>query len=621
VNERRFHLPSRPTRIAIYVVVIVVLLIVNYWGAHRVIQTTRIRVPYSPFFLKQVRAGNVVSVTSTASELQGDFKSATRLSKNSTASVHFVTEIPSFANTDQLSRLLQQHDVVVNAQSLDTGGPTWERIVLGFGPTLFLLLLLFWIFRRMSGSRTAGAMGRAKALRYQPGKETVTFADVAGIDEAKQELTEIVDFLRHPDKYRQLGGRIPRGVLLSGQPGTGKTLLARAVAGEAGAPFFSMSASEFVEAIVGVGASRVRDLFRQAKKESPAIVFIDELDAVGRARSTAGGYGGGSDEREQTLNQILTEMDGFDTSTNVIVIGATNRIDVLDQALLRPGRFDRRVVVSSPDREGRRLILEVHTRDVPLASDVDLERIAATTPGMVGADLANLVNEAALLAARSGSSEVNSSDFAQSLEKIVLGAERKIMLTPADRRRTAYHEAGHALVGMLTEGADPVRKISIVPRGQALGVTMTSPDVDRFNYSRAELEALVKVALGGRAAEEIVFGDQTTGAEADIAQVTGLVRQMVGRWGMSSAIGMVAVLPRDGASPWADLTSPRTLELLDEEVRRTVDTAYDDVTSLLTTERSRLDTLADALLDRETLDQIDAYRIAGLGDPEPVPID
>jgi cell division protease FtsH len=434
-------------------------------------------------------------------------------------------------------------------------------------------------------------------------------------------LTEIVDFLRDPDKYRRLGGRIPRGVLLSGPPGTGKTLLARAVAGEAGAPFFSMSASEFVEAIVGVGASRVRDLFRQAKQESPAIVFIDELDAVGRARSTAGGYGGGSDEREQTLNQILTEMDGFDSSTAVIVIGATNRIDVLDQALLRPGRFDRRVAVMPPDREGRRLILEVHTRDVPLAADVDLDRIAATTPGMVGADLANLVNEAALLAARSDRSEVTPGDFAQSLEKIILGAERKIMLTPADRRRTAYHEAGHALVGMLTPGTDPVRKITIVPRGQSLGVTLSSPDVDRFNYSRSELEARVKMALGGRAAEEVVFGDQTTGAEGDIAQVTTLERHMVGRWGMSSAIGMVAVLPSDSANPWSELASPRTLELVDEEVRRAVEAAYDEVVALLAAERPRLDALAEALLERETLDQIDAYRIAGLAEPQTIPVD
>jgi cell division protease FtsH len=621
VTERRFpHLPSRTTRIVIYLVLLAVLLGVNYWGAHRVIQETRIRVPYSPFFLEQVRADNVVTVTSTNSEIQGDFKNAMKPAGSSTASVHFVTEIPSFADTNQLSRLLQEHGVVVNAKSA-ASVPLWKSLVFGFGPTIVLLLLLFWIFRRMSGSRTAGALGRSRARRYQPGRETVTFADVAGIDEAKQELTEIVDFLRDPDKYRRLGGRIPRGVLLSGPPGTGKTLLARAVAGEAGAPFFSMSASEFVEAIVGVGASRVRDLFRQAKQESPAIVFIDELDAVGRARSTAGGYGGGSDEREQTLNQILTEMDGFGSTTSVIVIGATNRIDVLDQALLRPGRFDRRVTVLPPDREGRRLILEVHSRDVPLAADVDLDRIAATTPGMVGADLANLVNEAALLAARSDRTGVSSADFAQSLEKILLGAERKIMMTPADRRRTAYHEAGHALVGMLTPGADPVRKITIVPRGQSLGVTLSSPDVDRFNYSRGELEARVKMALGGRAAEEVVFGDQTTGAEGDIAQVTALVRHMVGRWGMSSAIGMVAVLPSDGGNPWGELASPRTLELLDEEVRRTVEAAFDEVMALLAAERPRLDALAEALLERETLDQIDAYRVAGLAEPQTLPVD
>jgi cell division protease FtsH len=619
-ERRRPHLPSRPTRIAIYVVLLLIALGINYWGAHRVIQEARIRVPYSPFFLEQVRAGNVVTVTSTASQLQGDFKQATKPVGSSTTSARFVTQIPSFADTTQLSQLLEEHGVVVNATPPD-GIPVWKSLIFGFGPTIILLLLLFWIFRRMSGSRTAGALGRSRARRYQPGRETVTFADVAGIDEAKQELTEIVDFLRDPDKYRRLGGRIPRGVLLSGPPGTGKTLLARAVAGEAGAPFFSMSASEFVEAIVGVGASRVRDLFRQAKQESPAIVFIDELDAVGRARSTAGGYGGGSDEREQTLNQILTEMDGFDSSTAVIVIGATNRIDVLDQALLRPGRFDRRVAVMPPDREGRRLILEVHTRDVPLAADVDLDRIAATTPGMVGADLANLVNEAALLAARSDRSEVTPGDFAQSLEKIILGAERKIMLTPADRRRTAYHEAGHALVGMLTAGTDPVRKITIVPRGQSLGVTLSSPDVDRFNYSRSELEARVKMALGGRAAEEVVFGDQTTGAEGDIAQVTTLQRQMVGRWGMSPAIGMVAVLPSDGANPWGELASPRTLELVDEEVRRAVEAAYDEVLALLAAERSRLDALAEALLERETLDQIDAYRIAGLAEPDPLPVD
>jgi cell division protease FtsH len=614
-------LSKRSNRIIVWLVLIAAMLGFNFWAAHRATEITRIRVPYSPFFLREVQLGNVTSIRSTGTAIQGDFKKATKPSGTSTSSVHFSTEIPAFADTNQLSQLLQAHHVVVNAQPLDSGVPWWKSLLYGFGPTILFLLLLFWLFRRMSTSRMVGAFGRSRARRYAGGVESITFTDVAGIDEAKQELTEIVDFLRDPEKYRRLGGRIPRGVLLAGPPGTGKTLLARAVAGEAGVPFFSMSASEFVEAIVGVGASRVRDLFRQAKQESPAIVFIDELDAVGRARSSAGGGFGGSDEREQTLNQILTEMDGFDSSTNVIVVGATNRIDVLDQALLRPGRFDRRVAVQPPDKEGRRLILEVHTRSVPLASDVDLERIAATTPGMVGADLANLVNEAALLAARLGRTEVTAMDFTQSLEKIVLGAERKIMMTPADRRRTAYHEAGHALVGMLTAGADPVRKISIVPRGQALGVTFSSPDVDRFNYSRAELEALIKFALGGRAAEELVFGDQTTGAESDIEQATRIVRQMVGRWGMSGTIGMVAVLPRDGANPLAEMTSPRTLELVDDEVRKTIDTAYDEVAGLLAAERSRLDALAEALLERETLDQIDAYRIAGLTEPGAVPVD
>ncbi|HXH96022.1 MAG TPA: ATP-dependent zinc metalloprotease FtsH, partial [Gaiellaceae bacterium] len=524
MNERgRFprlpRLSRRSDRIVVYLVLIAVMLGVNYWGAHRVTEVTRIQVPYSPFFLDQVRSGNVRSITSIGSEIQGNFRRAAKPAGTATAAVRFTTLIPAFADTNQLSSLLQAHNVVVNAKSLDTGVAWWKSLLYGFGPTILLLLLLFWLIRRASASRAVGMFGRSKARRYRPGAETVTFADVAGIDEAKQELTEIVDFLRDPEKYRRLGGRIPRGVLLSGPPGTGKTLLARAVAGEAGTPFFSMSASEFIEAIVGVGASRVRNLFRQAKEEAPAIVFIDELDAVGRARGGGSSFGGGSDEREQTLNQILTEMDGFDSSTSVIVVGATNRIDVLDKALLRPGRFDRRVVVQAPDKEGRRLILEVHTRSVPLADDVDLERIAATTPGMVGADLANLVNESALLAARLGRDTVTAADFAQSLEKIVLGAERKIMMTPTDRRRTAYHEAGHALVGMLTPGADPVRKVSIVPRGQALGVTLSSPDFDRFNYSRRELEALVKVMLGGRAAEEVVFDDETTGAEGDIDQV------------------------------------------------------------------------------------------------------
>jgi len=431
----------------------------------------------------------------------------------------------------------------------------------------------------------------------------------------------VVDFLRRPEKYRRLGGRIPHGVLLSGPPGTGKTLLARAVAGEAGVPFFSMAASEFVEAIVGVGAARVRDLFKEAKENAPSIVFVDELDAVGRSRTSGvAGFSGGNDEREQTLNQILTEMDGFDSSTSVIVIGATNRPDVLDQALLRPGRFDRRVAVQPPDRAGREAILRVHTRGVPLGPDVDLGRIAATTPGMVGADLANLVNEAALTAARRAHDAVMEADFTEALERIVLGAERQIMISDEDRRRTAYHEGGHAIVGMLTLGADPVRKVSIIPRGLALGVTFSAPDADRFNYQEPEILAKIKVALGGRVAEEIVFSTISTGAESDIEQLTGLARQMVGRWGMSDAVGPVSVLPRDGSGPLLPgvaEVSPETRKLVDEEVRRIVAEAHDEVVMVLTENRARLDGLASALLEHETLDEDDAYAAAGVTRPQP----
>jgi len=480
-----------------------------------------------------------------------------------------------------------------------------------------LAALIVWAMRRGAGARgLLGGFGRSRARLYEPSGERVTFADVAGIEEAEQQLLEVVDFLRSPEKYRRLGARIPRGVLLSGPPGTGKTLLARAVAGEADAPFFSMSASEFVEAIVGVGASRVRDLFEKAKAAAPAIVFIDELDAIGRSRTSgAAGFSGGNDEREQTLNQILTEMDGFDASTGVIVIAATNRPDVLDPALLRPGRFDRRVAVQPPDKAGREAILAVHTRAMPLAPDVDLGRIAASTPGMVGADLANLVNEAALLAARLGHDAVTDDDFSEALEKIVLGAERRIMMLPEDRRRTAYHEAGHAIVGMLTRGADPVRKISIIPRGLSLGVTFSAPDADRFNYSFEELLAKIKVALGGRVAEEIVFGDLTTGAESDIQQLTQIARHMVGRWGMSERIGAVTVIPSDGRGPLfpgAPEVSEQTQQLLDDEVRRIVREAHDDVLALLNEHRAKLDALAQALLERETLDQDEAYAVAGV---------
>jgi cell division protease FtsH len=609
--------PPRRVRLGWWVAWIVGLLVLNYWLGTRATQAPpRVRVPYSPFFLQQVRSGHVASITSKGTAIQGTFTSAQKYDGDRPAE-RFSTEIPAFADTNALSQLLVKKGVVVNAQPLQTGAPWWESLLVGFGPTILFVGLLVWALRRAGGMQSfLGQFGRSRARLYEPTGERVTFADVAGIDEAKQELSEVVDFLRDADKYRKLGARVPHGVLLSGPPGTGKTLLARAVAGEANVPFFSMAASEFVEAIVGVGASRVRDLFAKAKEAAPAIIFIDELDAVGRSRTSGvAGFSGGNDEREQTLNQILTEMDGFDSSTGVIVIAATNRPDVLDQALLRPGRFDRRVAVQPPDRAGREAILGVHVRGVPLGPDVDLRGIASSTPGMVGADLANLVNEAALLAARRGHAQVQESDFTDALERIVLGAERKVMMSVEDRRRTAYHEGGHAIVGMLTPGADPVRKISIIPRGLALGVTFAAPDADRFNYSEQELRAKIKVALGGRAAEEVVFGDITTGAESDIQQLTQIARHMVGRWGMSSTIGVVAVLPADGQGPLlpgVQEVSPETQQLVDEEVRRIVESEHQAVVELLRTNRGKLDALAGALLEHETLDLTDAYAAAGV---------
>jgi cell division protease FtsH len=595
------------------------LLIVN-WIVSSVLlgPAPRTKVSYT-FFTTQVSADNVQEITSTADTIEGVFKQKVAYppgSKDATQVDRFTTQRPSFAN-DDLFKQMAAKGVLINANPPDQPAPLWQQILVGFGPTLLFVGLLVWFWRRASaggGIGGLGGFGRSRAKLYEPDAgPRVTFADVAGIDEVKNEVTEIVDFLRNPDRYRRLGAQIPRGVLLSGAPGTGKTLLARAVAGEAKVPFFSISAAEFIEMIVGVGASRVRDLFENAKKVAPAIIFIDELDAIGRARGGAQSLGG-HDEREQTLNQILTEMDGFTGNEGVVVLAATNRVEILDTALLRPGRFDRRVTVSPPDLTGRRQILEVHTRSVPLAPDVDLEDIAAGTPGMVGADLKNLVNEAALLAARRDHERVAPADFSDALEKIVLGTVRGIMLSPEEKERTAFHESGHALLGMLTPGADPVRKVSIIPRGQALGVTFQAPQTDRYGYSVRYLRGRIVGALGGRAAEEIVYGDVTTGAESDLDQVTSIARQMVGRWGMSDTIGPVSVLPPPGQeSPFGlDGVAPATRELVDKEVRRIVDECYAEAVTTLRGHREQLDRLAHKLLERETLDEDDAYAAAGI---------
>jgi cell division protease FtsH len=614
--------PPPPHRLRGFWVLVIVLLAINWVGLFmfRSSGQPRVKVPFSPYFLQQVEAGKVKSISSKGDTIQGTFASKVTYppgDEKATPTTLFSTQVPTFWDSASLTRQLQAKGVEVNAKNPNPGRSVLGDLLLGFGPTL-LFIGLFWFLARRAqaggGLGGLGNFGRSQARRVDPATIRVTFDDVAGIDEAKAELTEIVDFLQKPDRYVRLGGRIPHGVLLFGPPGTGKTLVARAVAGEAHAAFFSIAASEFIEAIVGVGAARVRDLFAKAKEAAPSIIFIDELDAVGRSRSAAN-ITGGNDEREQTLDQILTEMDGFESTQAVVVIGATNRPEILDAALLRPGRFDRRVAVQPPDRDGRLKILQVHTRSMPLGDDVDLEALASTTPGMVGADLANLANEAALLAARRNHDKVQMADFTDSLEKILLGAPRGILLSPADRERTAYHESGHALVGMLTPDADPVRKVSIIPRGQALGVTLSTPDSDRVSYSREELEAKIKVSLGGRTAEEIVYGKITTGAESDLEQLTQIARQMVGRWGMSEKLGPRVLLARDGQGPLlsgAGEASPQTQWLIDEEVQRIVDDAHAEVTDLLTEHREQLDSLTQALLHAETLDAQDAYAAAGV---------
>ena len=605
----------------------IVIILVNFFLIRLLFPAPQVvKVPYTKFKEEALR-GNVQRIYSRGESITGLFRSAVLFpaTPDSTAKIaqrritDFSTTLPAFVDAG-LETLLIAHGVEISAEPIQQDN-IWISLLLSFAPALLIIGLYVWIFRRASRQGGMGGLmgiGRSTARRFDTETEQrVTFDDVAGIEEAEQELVEIVDFLKDPAKYTRLGGTAPKGVLLIGAPGTGKTLLARAVAGEAGVPFFSMSGSEFVEMIVGVGAARVRDLFRQARENAPAIIFIDELDSIGRARGMSAI--GGAAEQEQTLNQILTEMDGFSSREGIIVLAATNQPDVLDRALLRPGRFDRRVVVNLPDRTGREAILKVHTRSVPLAKDVNLGEVAQATPGLAGADLRNLVNEAALLAARREQNEVHQKDFLDALEKIVLGPERPLLLSRDDRERIAYHEGGHAILGLVVPGADPVHRVTIVPRGQALGVTYQRPDSDRYNYPESYLRARIVGMLGGRAAEEIVYGTRTTGAESDIEQATALARRMVTRWGMSDDIGMVQLAPREnpylsgpegygGSKPFSE----RTAERIDAEVHRIIDESHAEARRLLTEHRKSLDALASALLERETLNEEEILEVTGL---------
>jgi cell division protease FtsH len=582
-------------------------------------QPKSVVIPYD-VFVQQVMADNVTSVTSTSDAIAGTTTKPVTAGSGQGSATNFSTQRPSFANDDLLG-LLESHKVTIDALNPNPPTPLWQTLLLSFGPVLLLVLLFVYVSRRMASLRNGaggilGRFGQSGARLYNAERPATTFADVAGIDEVKAELLEVVDFLKEPAKYERLGGTVPKGVLLIGAPGTGKTLLARAVAGEAAVPFFSISASEFIEAIVGVGAARVRDLFNKARTAAPAIIFIDELDAIGRSRSAALRVGG-NDEQEQTLNQILTEMDGFDPHEGVIVLAATNRADVLDAALLRPGRFDRRVQVHPPDRAGRAAILRIHTRNIPLDPDVDLNEIAAQSAGMVGADLRSLANEAALSAARRGASLVTNEDFTVAIEKVELGSERKLTLSALDRERIAYHESGHALLGLLLPGADPVSRVSIIPRGQSLGATTQTPVDDRFNYGEDYLRGRITGALGGRAAEQLIYGVVSTGAEADLRTVTGIAHEMVVRWGMSPKVGALSYA-EDGSSiaygaqrPYSDATA----ELIDSEVKRIADECLVQAVDLLRENRAKLDALAHALLDHDTLYAAEIRSVVDVGEP------
>ncbi len=618
--------PSRPNfelpRWAWFVIFGVLLsyLFVNLSGGNPLLGGEPVEMLYSDF-LEQVENGNVAEVIIQDNVAEGDFNREITYPENPAegetqqTSDQFRTTIPPQEDS-RLLNLLRENNVAVGAEQTNIN--PFVLFLIQWAPFILIIGFLFWMGRRAQRQATSGifGFGQSQAREYKSDFPQVTFGDVAGQDAAKSELEEVVDFLKEPDKYISLGARIPRGVLLVGPPGTGKTLLARAVAGEANVAFFSLSASEFVEMFVGVGASRVRDLFKKAKDSAPAIVFIDEIDAVGRQRGA--GLGGGNDEREQTLNQMLAEMDGFDQTESVIVMAATNRPDVLDPALLRPGRFDRQVTVGMPDRTGREAILKIHTRGKPLAEDVDLVALSKATIGFSGADLSNLANEAALTAARKNHKRISRRDFSDAFDRIVLGTESPPLSNEQERKVVAYHEAGHAVASALTPGADPVLKVTIVPRGQALGVTATLPDDERRNYSQEYLQSRMIMMLGGRAAEEVTFNEVTTGAADDLRRVTDLARRMVTQFGMSERVGQLNFGDNE-QQPFLGYSlsqgrnySEQTAYIIDEEVRNIVDEMYDRTVTLMQNNRDKLEALANELLTSEVVDQYRVLELMGM---------
>ncbi len=595
--------------IAIWMVVALVLMTVFNQFNGRQQQAAQTQLDYSQF-LEEVKQGHITKVV-----IEGRILKATTAEGN---------RITSYAPSD----LWMVSDLLKNGVKIEAKPEEEPSVLMNIFVSWFPMLLLIgvWIFfmRQMQGGGKGGAFsfGKSRARMLDENKERVTFADVAGCDEAKEEVSELVDFLRDPSKFQNLGGRIPRGVLLVGSPGTGKTLLAKAIAGEAKVPFFSISGSDFVEMFVGVGAARVRDMFDQAKKHSPCIVFIDEIDAVGRQRGA--GLGGGNDEREQTLNALLVEMDGFEGSSGVIVIAATNRPDVLDPALLRPGRFDRQVVVPLPDIRGREQILMVHMRKVPVAQDVKADILARGTPGMSGADLANLVNEAALFAARRNKRFVDMDDFESAKDKIMMGAERRSMVMPEEERKnTAYHESGHAVVARLLPKTDPVHKVTIIPRGRALGVTMQLPQEDRYSMDKDRILSTIAVLFGGRIAEEIFMHQMTTGASNDFERATDMARKMVTQWGMSEALGTMVYAENEGevflgrSVTTHKNISEATMQQVDAEIRRIIDQQYGLARRLIEENRDKLETMAKALLEWETIDSEQVDDIMAGNPPRP----